>query len=404
MPIFQERWRNARIWISPETRSETRGLSHCQDYLIIHLLAQVWSIWTSLTIKFVLKDLMCFYLTLDLLHMSNFMLLTGRVLRRFVFLLLDNPLKGDSVKTFFRIIEMNHCPQLQCINLSGIAMNSDVSTTFATMIRSGTFAYLEELYLAECSLNLDSIKHLCNAIADTPLQLLHTLSLAQNRLNSSCICALCCILQKQKLPSLRELDLSSNKIGNDGVKQFADNNKDQVLTQVEILNLSDNGISNEGAFVIFDSVRHRIWSNLHDLNLEKNKFSAVTAVQLRSLLEMDNDLDTIRLTDMTKRRAATPSYRHLANNHRAGMRDSSRMNMEDSSRMNMGDSSRMNMGDSSRMNMDDRNNLHHSSSSSTSVTGKPPEVIPLEIPSTITNVVSESLSTPIAFYFCCQTK
>lgn len=282
---------------------------------------------------------------------------------------------------------MNHCPQLQCINLSGIAMNSDVSATFATMIRSGTFAHLEELHLAECSLNLDSIKHLCNAIVDMPLQLLHTLSLAQNRLNPACICALCCILQKQQLPSLRELDLSSNKVGNEGVKQFADNDKDQVLTQVEVLNLSDNGISNEGAFVIFDSIRHRIWSNIRDLNLEKNKFSAVTAVQLRSLLEMDNDLDTIRLTDMTKRRAATPSYRHPANdnnNNKEADMSASRMNMVESHGEQM--------------------NMENANPSSTSQAVKPPEVVPLEIPSSITNVVSENVSTPIASSLCCQTK
>lgn len=289
--------------------------------------------------------------------------------------MLDNPLKGDSIKTFFRVIEMNHCPQLQCINLSGIAISSDVSATFATMIRSGTFAHLEELYLAKCSLNLDSIKHLCNAIADTPLQLLHTLSLAHNRLNSSCICALCCILQKQQLPSLKELDLSSNKIGNDGVKQFANSDKDQVLTQVEVLNLSDNGISNEGAFVIFDSIRHRIWSNIRDLNLEKNMFSAVTAVQLRSLLEMDNDLDTIRLTDMTKRRATTPSYRHTVNDHSTAGRSDGHGNTNDNQE------------------------VHNVSAQS----DKPLEVIPLEMPSTLSDVVAETVSTPVAFHVCFQT-
>ena len=273
-------------------------------------------------------------------------------------------------------------------------MSSDVAATFATMIRSGTFAHLEELYLAECSLNLDSIKHLCNAIVDTPLQLLHTLSLAQNRLNPSCICALCCILQKQQLPSLRELDLSSNKVGNDGVKQFADNDKDQVLTQVEVLNLSDNGISNEGAFVIFDSIRHRIWSNIRDLNLEKNKFSAVTAVQLRSLLEMDNDLDTIRLTDMTKRRATTPSYRHPANVSGADRSDS-RMNVEgNGEQMNVENNQGAGMHRNGQMNMENPD------PSSTSHSAKPPEVIPLEIPSAVSNVVSESVSTPIASSVC----
>ena len=269
-------------------------------------------------------------------------------------------------------------------------MSSDVAATFATMIRSGTFAHLEELYLAECSLNLESIKHLCNAIVDTPLQLLHTLSLAQNRLNPSCICALCCILQKQQLPSLRELDLSSNKVGNDGVKQFADNDKDQVLTQVEVLNLSDNGISNEGAFVIFDSIRHRIWSNIRDLNLEKNKFSAVTAVQLRSLLEMDNDLDTIRLTDMTKRRATTPSYRHPAN---ASGADTSDGRMNRSGQMHM-------ENEGAGMNRNGPMNMENADPSSTSHSTKPPEVIPLEIPSAMTNVATDSVTTPIASPVC----
>ena len=35
-------------------------------------------------------------------------------------------------------------------------------------------------------------------------------------------------------------------------------------------------------------------------------------MQLRSLLEMENQLDTIRLTDMTKRRANVPLYRQEA--------------------------------------------------------------------------------------------
>ena len=284
-------------------------------------------------------------------------------------------------------------------------MSSDVAATFATMIRSGTFAHLEELYLAECSLNLESIKHLCNAIVDTPLQLLHTLSLAQNRLNPSCICALCCILQKQQLPSLRELDLSSNKVGNDGVKQFADNDKDQVLTQVEVLNLSDNGISNEGAFVIFDSIRHRIWSNIRDLNLEKNKFSAVTAVQLRSLLEMDNDLDTIRLTDMTKRRATTPSYRHPANASGADRSDSrmyvsGQMYMENNND-GMDRNGPMHMeNEGAGMNRSEPMHMENADPSSTSHSTKPPEVIPLEIPSAMSNVASESVSTPIASSVC----
>ena len=35
-------------------------------------------------------------------------------------------------------------------------------------------------------------------------------------------------------------------------------------------------------------------------------------MQLRSLLEMENQLETIRLTDMTKRRANVPLYRQEA--------------------------------------------------------------------------------------------
>ena len=38
----------------------------------------------------------------------------------------------------------------------------------------------------------------------------------------------------------------------------------------------------------------------------------MTSVQLRSLLEMENQLETIRLTDMTKRRANVPLYRQEA--------------------------------------------------------------------------------------------
>ena len=237
---------------------------------------------------------------------------TGPVLLN-AFCHIDNPLKADSIRTFLRIVEMGHCPQLHCLNMSGISLKNDVSTTFATMIRSDAFKFLEELYLADCSLSLECIEHICRAIVDMPLQQLHTLSLAHNRLNAACVHVLCSVLQKEQLPSLKELDLGHNKLGDEGVKEFCDNNKDEVMAQVEVLNLCDNGIGNEGAFIIFDNVRHRDWSKLRDLNLERNKFTTVTAVQLRSLLEMDNDLDTIRLTDMTKRRATVPNYRRQAN-------------------------------------------------------------------------------------------
>ena len=213
------------------------------------------------------------------------------------------------MQTLWHTLETGVCPQLHSLNVSGITFKPQSAISMATTIRANAFKYLEELKMDDCALSTECVEHICRAISDSPLQLLHHLSLAKNRLNQRSLQILCNILQKDTLPSLVYLDLSCNKISDEGIQELNNRYKDDVLTQVETLDLSDNCISNEGAFVIFDNIRHHQWKSLHDLNLQRNKFTAVTGVQLRSLLEMDNELDTIHLTDLTKRRANVPLYR-----------------------------------------------------------------------------------------------
>lgn len=213
------------------------------------------------------------------------------------------------MQMLWHTLETGNCPQLRSLNVSGITFKPQSAISMATTIRSNAFKYLEELHMDDCSLSTECVEHICRSISDCPLQLLRHLSLSKNRLNQRSLQVLCNILQKDTLPSLTYLDLSCNKISDEGIQELNNRYKDDVLTQVETLDLSDNCISNEGAFVIFDNIRHHQWRSLHDLNLQRNKFTAVTGVQLRSLLEMDNELDTIHLTDLTKRRANVPLYR-----------------------------------------------------------------------------------------------
>ena len=213
------------------------------------------------------------------------------------------------MRTLWHTLESGNCPQLRCLNVSGIAFKTSVAVSMATTIRSGAMKEMEELDMDDCSLSTECIEHMCRAISDCPLQVLKRLSLAKNRLSQQSLQILCHIFQKDTLPSLTYLNLSCNKINDESVQELNNRYRDDVLTQVETLDLSENCIGNEGAFVIFDNIRHRQWKCLHDLNLQRNKFTAVTGVQLRSLLEMDNELDTIHLTDMTKRRSNVPLYR-----------------------------------------------------------------------------------------------
>lgn len=213
------------------------------------------------------------------------------------------------MRMLWHTLESGNCPQLRCLNVSGITFKTPVAVSMATTIRSGAMKGMEELDMDDCSLSTECIEHMCRAISDCPLQVLKRLSLAKNRLSQQSLQILCHIFQKDTLPSLTYLNLSCNKINDEGVQELNNRYRDDVLTQVETLDLSENCIGNEGAFVIFDNIRHRQWKCLHDLNLQRNKFTAVTGVQLRSLLEMDNELDTIHLTDMTKRRSSVPLYR-----------------------------------------------------------------------------------------------
>ena len=98
------------------------------------------------------------------------------------------------------------------------------------------------------------------------------------------------------------MNISENKIGNEGIQSLCRKDLEEVCWQVQVLDLSENGIGNDGAFTIFDLIRHKQWKHLTDLNLEGNKITTVTAVQLRSLLEMENQLEILRLSDMTKQR------------------------------------------------------------------------------------------------------
>lgn len=200
------------------------------------------------------------------------------------------------------MIEHSHCPQLRSLNLSSIPIKGPVVTALASAIRSNAFIVLEELVMDRCSLTKESLQHLVLSIMDCHLQLLQTLSLANNHLDSEAMRILVPVLQFSILPSLKHLNLSENKIGDEGIEVMNDKEEEAILNQVETLDLSDNGIGNEGAFILFDMIRHKQWKELRDLNLDKNKFTSVTAVQLRSLLEMDNQLEVLRLSDMTKRR------------------------------------------------------------------------------------------------------
>ena len=109
------------------------------------------------------------------------------------------------------------------------------------------------------------------------------------------------IFQRKVMPSLKHVDLSNNRIGNLGLHELNNTECEDVFSQIESLNLRNNSIGNEGAFVVFDCIRHRYWRNLQDLNMERNKFSPVTAVQLVSLLEMENQLQTLRIVEIKKK-------------------------------------------------------------------------------------------------------
>lgn len=169
-------------------------------------------------------------------------------------------------------------------------------------IRNGSFRMLQKLIVEQCSFTQDSLQHLTRAILDYPLQLLDTLSFAKNHMNSQCFSEIIPIFQKAILPSLTHLNLNENKIGNEGIQSLCRKDLEEVCWQVQVLDLSENGIGNDGAFTIFDLIRHKQWKHLTDLNLEGNKITTVTAVQLRSLLEMENQLEILRLSDMTKQR------------------------------------------------------------------------------------------------------
>lgn len=205
------------------------------------------------------------------------------------------------------MLELQKCPQLRVLNMTNLTMKGCAIEAFCRVIRSNAFMVLEELYLNHCSFTQESLQHLACAMTDCPLQLLHTLSLEDNHLTAESMMTLSAMFQRSTLPSLRHLNLRKNKIGNKGIQPLNSNDEDGVLSQVEVLNLSENGISNDGAFILFDIIRRNQWSHLVDLNLEDNKITSVTAVQLRSLLEMDNKLEILRMSDMTRRRAAHPA-------------------------------------------------------------------------------------------------
>ena len=214
------------------------------------------------------------------------------------------------MQSLFQILEQHKCPQLRSFNLSNLAMKHGIEA-FCQAIRSNAFVVLEELYLDHCSLTHETLEHLARALMDQPLQFLHTLSLSHNHLNSQNMAVLVSCLQRSILPSLKTLVLCENKIGDAGIQELTNNYKEGVLSQVQVLDLSGNSIGNEGAFVIFDAIRHKQWSAIQDLNLENNKISSVTAAQLRSLLEMENPLEIVRLSDMTKTRSAQPEMKEM---------------------------------------------------------------------------------------------
>lgn len=223
---------------------------------------------------------------------------------------IGNVVGEENLQHLFYAMEMGKMPHLRYLNLSGISLKNKPSIYLASCIRSNAFKYLEALYLEQCELNIAALEHISCAIVDCPLQMLRKLSVAHNNLNTQALQLLSLVFQKPTLPSLDYLNLSFNHINDDGINELNNRYEDSVLTQVQTLDLSDNHIGNNGAFTIFDNIRHRQWSSLQELNLQKNKYTAVTGVQLRSLLEMDNQLETIHLTDTTKRRLTIPLYRH----------------------------------------------------------------------------------------------
>ena len=188
--------------------------------------------------------------------------------------LADNSPKTASIQFLCRVLENGCCPQLRCLDLSGMTLKAPCSISFASVIRAGAFKYLEELRLRNCCLNVESLEHIARAVVDTPLQMLKTLCLSHNRFKQQSIQVLATVLQRSCLPSLTCLDLSCNRMNDASVQELNNQYDDDVLAQVEVLDLSDNQIGNEGAFVIFDNVRHRQWANLRDLNLERGRVEA----------------------------------------------------------------------------------------------------------------------------------
>ena len=211
-------------------------------------------------------------------------------------------MKEESIQALCNLFEQDHFPQLCSLNLSGIPMKGKAIESIASAIRNGSLRMIQKLIVEQCSFTQDSLQHLTRAILDYPLQLLDSLSLAKNHMNSQCFSELTPIFQKAILPSLTYLNINENKIGNEGIQSLCRKDLEEVCWQVQVLDISENGIGNDGAFTIFDLIRHKQWKHLTDLNLEGNKISTVTAVQLRSLLEMENQLEILRLSDMTKQR------------------------------------------------------------------------------------------------------
>ena len=87
------------------------------------------------------------------------------------------------MRTLWHTLESGNCPQLRCLNVSGIAFKTSVAVSMATTIRSGAMKEMEELDMDDCSLSTECIEHMCRAISDCPLQVLKRLSLAKNRLS-----------------------------------------------------------------------------------------------------------------------------------------------------------------------------------------------------------------------------
>lgn len=188
--------------------------------------------------------------------------------------LAHNSPKTASIQCLCRVLESGCCPQLRCLDLSGLPLKAPCSISFASAIRAGAFKYLEELRLCDCRLNVESLEHIARAVVDAPLQMLKTLCLARNRFKQQSIQVLATVLQRSCLPSLTCLDLSCNRMNDASVQELNNQYEDDVLAQVEVLDLSDNQIGNEGAFMIFDNVRHRQWASLRDLNLERGRCKA----------------------------------------------------------------------------------------------------------------------------------